>query len=307
MVNLYTLPKEIHALIASYLHDKSGNLMRILANGIIIKTTINGCTYANGLLHSFDDEPIIATNDTIGIVFDVSNIWMDPNDKIWFAHGMVHRNGDLPALITGGCKIWYRRNKIHRDNDLPAIIHTSGTKYWIINGKCHRDNDKPAIEDISGERRWYQHDMLHRDNDLPAYMSDTCRTWYINHKKHRDNDLPAYIDTEGNAIYYRHGKKHRDNGPAVIRLDGIEYYRHGIRHNDYGPAVITVNGSTLYYKNNVLTAINYNDADALYYIDGVLMSKLVSRHTLRFKKIIFSIAGFVLGVVIGEMAVEWFN
>ena len=43
--------------------------------------------------------------------------------KKWFKDGKLHRDGDLPAVITSdGTRIWYRHGKRHRDGDLPAVI-----------------------------------------------------------------------------------------------------------------------------------------------------------------------------------------
>ena len=225
MVNLYTLPNEIHALISCYLPDRYGNLTRILANGIIIKTTSNDCTYANGLLHSFNDEPIIATVNNLYIMRDYLTVAI--NDKIWFSHGMIHRSNGLPAAVLNNRTYYFVNNQLHRDNG-PAKI-TSNHMIWCKHGKRHRDNDLPAYIDTGiGYSAWYQDGKKHRDNDLPAEISDT---W---HK------------------YYKHGDLHRDNGPAVITNAYIIYYKHGNRHRADGPAVIYQHGTVEYYIDGVL-------------------------------------------------------
>ena len=57
-MTLWSLPKEIYAEISRWLGiGYAGDLMRRLAGNIIIKDIRNNMTFANGLLHSFNDEP----------------------------------------------------------------------------------------------------------------------------------------------------------------------------------------------------------------------------------------------------------
>ena len=65
-----------------------------------------------------------------------------------------------PTEINGiGDKFWLNsEGQLHRDNDLPAVITLNGYHAWWQNGKCHRDNDLPAVIDINGYCVWYQHD-----------------------------------------------------------------------------------------------------------------------------------------------------
>ena len=224
---LYALPKEIHALIASYLPDRSGKLMRILANDMIVKTISNDCTYANGLLHSFNDEPIIITVNNIKIIRHVLDVYI--GDSVWFSHGMIHRTSDLPAVLLHDHASYYINDKLHRDNDLPAII-TSRYSIWYCNGVKHRDNDLPALVNRTlNYSEWYWHGEMHRDNDRPAYVDiHGTSIWYCNGDKHRDN-LPAVIINNGYSAYYKHGNIHRIDGPAVIHPNGtVKYYIDGI-------------------------------------------------------------------------------
>ena len=67
--------------------------------------------------------------------------------KIWKnAEGQIHRDDDLPAVITlNGYYTWYQNGKRHRDNDLPAMIYPDGSWVWCQNDECHRDNNLPAV------------------------------------------------------------------------------------------------------------------------------------------------------------------
>ena len=57
-------------------------------------------------------------------------------------------------------QIWYQNGLIHRDGDKPAIINSNGDKYWYKNGKMHRDEDNPAIIFTNGEKKWYKNGNL---------------------------------------------------------------------------------------------------------------------------------------------------
>ena len=59
-MSLYTLPKEMYAEIARFLGtDFPSNGFRLAAGNVQIKDVLNGATYLNGLLHSFDDSPAV--------------------------------------------------------------------------------------------------------------------------------------------------------------------------------------------------------------------------------------------------------
>jgi antitoxin component YwqK of YwqJK toxin-antitoxin module len=124
-------PKEINALIATYLEDEEGKYFRDKTNKFFIKDIINGNTYKNGLLHSFNDMPAVIESD---------------GTKKWYKNGKIHRDNDLPAviysdvLIKGGEQFWYQNGKIHRDNDMPAVI-SNVSQMWYKNGELHRDDN----------------------------------------------------------------------------------------------------------------------------------------------------------------------
>jgi hypothetical protein len=59
---------------------------------------------------------------------------------------------------------------IHRDGDLPAVVCSGGYQAWVKHNKKHRDGDLPARVWPCGCSEWYKDDLLHRDDDLPAVM-----------------------------------------------------------------------------------------------------------------------------------------
>ena len=121
-MSLYKLPKEMYAEIARFLgYDFPGNGFRLVAGDVQIKDSVNGSTYLNGILHSFDDRPAVIT--------------------------------------ASGNRGWYRNGKLHRENG-PAVIRSDGTYEWYINGKLHRENDLPAIMWSDGTREWYTHGVF---------------------------------------------------------------------------------------------------------------------------------------------------
>ena len=128
----------LYALISTFVPEHFSVLTE-LAGGLLIKEIKDGKTYANGVLHSFNDEP---TETIYGI-------------KQWYKHGVLHRDNDLPSIICpNGYQIWFQNGDCHRDNDLPAII-SRHCEEWYQNGRCHRDNG-PAIIRSSGSREYWR-------------------------------------------------------------------------------------------------------------------------------------------------------
>jgi antitoxin component YwqK of YwqJK toxin-antitoxin module len=157
MNEITNFPKEINALISTYLENREGDYFRDQIGDFIIKEIRDGQTYANGVLHSFNDMPAIIRLD---------------GSQFWYKDGKLHRDNDMPAIIysdafiKGGEQFWYQNGKIHRNNDMPAVI-SNGSQRWYQNGKKHRDNDMPAIiwthgmNDAYGTQEWYQNGKLH--------------------------------------------------------------------------------------------------------------------------------------------------
>jgi hypothetical protein len=152
----YLLPAYESALVATFLDGKEGNFFRKATGDVEIKEVRNGCTYKNGSLHSFNDQPAVSNNEMQG----------------WYKDGLLHREGDLPALI---------------EHSFSTV-----TSYYI-NGKLHRDGDMPAVEGFEFSQ-WFRNGLLHRDGDLPAVVDNFQYEWWVNGKRHRDDDKPAFDD-----------------------------------------------------------------------------------------------------------------
>lgn len=103
--------------------------------------------------------------------------------QIWYKNGSIHRDGDLPAVITAdGSMVFYCNDGIcHRDGDLPAMEQFDVCKVWYVHGKIHRERGPAKIvfqPFSSTEYFYYQHGLLHRDerdvegNLLPAIFTE---------------------------------------------------------------------------------------------------------------------------------------
>jgi hypothetical protein len=125
----------------------------------------------------------------------------------WYKNGVLHRNGDLPAVIyPSGTTEWFKNGVKHRDNGMPAIIWGNGNMEWYVNGRLERDGGLPAVVCVSGTKKWYKGGLLHRDFDLPAIeFAHGDRQWCKNGLVHRDRDLPAVIYANGDREYFVDG------------------------------------------------------------------------------------------------------
>jgi hypothetical protein len=152
------------------------------------------------------------------------DLWSEDEFKedaqIWFKNGLIHRDGDEPALIQeDGGRRWYKEGVLHRDNDLPAIVTTDSQEWWV-NGMWHRDNGEPAI------------------------VSPNFKAWYVNGKRHRENDLPAEDGLF--KFWYKNGVRHRDATDPQIGLllpasiwspDETRWYLNGVRVDEHGKPI----------------------------------------------------------------------
>ena len=202
---------------------------------------------------------------------DLPAIIFDDGVRLWYRHGMLHRDRDLPAVINAtmvgdirgpewdfltlvphyqhGTQAWYQNNLLHRDSDdQPAVIDADGSRQWYYMGDLHRDSDQPAVITANGSRMWYFRGHLHRDAiDQPSIINaDGSCSWYCLGDLHRENDQPARIYADGTCEWWYHGKHHRDKDqPAIIGSDGRrEWYRYGYYHRDSPdqPVWIDANG-----------------------------------------------------------------
>jgi hypothetical protein len=182
--------------------------------------------------HSINDEPLISADGV----------------KRWYKHGLIHREGGLPAYVDDIKKIYHWRvdGFYYRENDMPSKV-TPDERTWHKNGtlSVHRDNNLPAREyyEPDGttvrESIWYKDGQIHRDDDEPAWIDYKNQTmkWYKNGEPHRDGDMPAVIINSAKVItkaWYNKGHLHRKNNPAVIKEGKPdEWYYHGIQIKAY--------------------------------------------------------------------------
>ena len=133
---------------------------------------------------------------------------MYPGDKIWLDQdGLLHRDGNLPAIEGKTQQLWFIHGKLHR-LDGPAVIyrdpkHLKNTiEEWFMDGEWHRENG-------------------------PAYIEKNGQTFYA-------------------EMWYHHGKRHRIGGPAYITWDGSRpgpgsytygWFVDGQLHREDGPAL----------------------------------------------------------------------
>jgi len=83
--------------------------------------------------------------------------------------GKPHREDGPARFLIDGTETWFRHGVIHRDGDEPAIIYEDGEKHWYKDGKLHREG-APAITDPHGAESWFVKGELHR-LDGPAIIS----------------------------------------------------------------------------------------------------------------------------------------
>ena len=94
-------------------------------------------------------QPICITSR---IITDAASFYVDPDFNI------LHNIKDKPAIVSPfGMLMWYSHGQLHRDGDLPAVLNEkedSWTHYKY--GLKHRDGDKPAVKDGEGTLIWYK-------------------------------------------------------------------------------------------------------------------------------------------------------
>lgn len=81
--------------------------------------------------------------------------------KLWYLHGVLHRDDGPAVERPDGEKWWFQYGKEHRD-DGPAIERADGTKQWFRDGKCHRE-DGPAVEWADGHKDYYLNGEMWHD------------------------------------------------------------------------------------------------------------------------------------------------
>lgn len=173
---------------------------------------------------------------------DFEDIFPHEHASEWWKCGELHRDHDLPAIMTGdGSMLWYQRGLRHREHDKPAVIDTTqNAKFWYMDGLLHRENDAPAVE-FDTCKHWYWHGNLHRFGDKPAIVFENGnQQWFVHGCIHRGSDKPAVVnacnedDDLSKEEWWTMGKLHRlAGGPAVVEFDGTcRWYDWGVLHRD---------------------------------------------------------------------------
>ena len=128
--------------------------------------------------------------------------------KEYYKNGVLHRDGDLPAIECLNRTLYYKNGILHRDGDLPAAIYQNGEERYYKNGNLHRDSNLPAVKYSDGSKYYYNNGALHRDHGLPAVESaNCCKYYYENGVLHRDRGLPAIEFLDRYKSYYIYGHK----------------------------------------------------------------------------------------------------
>ena len=179
MSRLPCLPCEIYAEIACYLPGPDGAICRMMAGKCVIRET---------RIYKY-----IAWQD----------LAFSPHGTIrcTYKNGQLHSFNDLPAYCIDGREIWFDCGIMHRDGDQPALVDRKGLKKYVIHGKLHRDAG-PAYYD-NEKTIWYTNGLIHSDTG-PAYYGNGKTMWYKNGKIH--NDTGPAILYAGYAEYWEHGQ-----------------------------------------------------------------------------------------------------
>ena len=199
LTDILVFPESIFAEISCFLGDSpEGDLIRQYTGKIAIRHDIQGNTYKNGLLHSYDDKP--------ALVEDLTNVYYPQyNAKrfTWYKNGKIHREGDKPAKLCGKEEIlnlFLKRSEqvsqdLSQDLSQPLIEPTrieleveSVHQEWWKDGFLHREGDKPAIRSGCLYSRslfavWYKNGKKYRDGNKPVLISGNVGTWIFNGKE----------------------------------------------------------------------------------------------------------------------------
>jgi hypothetical protein len=93
-------------------------------------------------------------------------------DVFCYSNGLLHRDGDKPAIIINGTYgsslSWFQYGVLHRDEDKPAVVESGYEEFfqWYQNGLLHREDKKPALIINCAEcgevehHEWYEHGVF---------------------------------------------------------------------------------------------------------------------------------------------------
>ena len=86
-----------------------------------------------------DNSTVRNIDDPITLGLGGQQVW---NDEL----GRLHRDGAPAVVDDRGLQMWYNHGKLHRDGDMPAITWSDHEGFeWWNDGKRHRDGKEPAV------------------------------------------------------------------------------------------------------------------------------------------------------------------
>lgn len=151
----------------------------------------------NGRIHRDNDRPAIECSlfkkwFTRGVLHrDIRPAVINKTGYEWYQHGKLNSIGGCPSIIKiSGSMMWHKKGLLHRDGDKPAIISDKRME-WFQNGKRHRDGCLPAIIAKNGIVQFWENgsQIIHNvdgEDTLAKKGELTCCVCFIN--------KPAVID-----------------------------------------------------------------------------------------------------------------
>lgn len=93
-----------------------------------------------------------------------ARVYPDPS-TYWLITGKNPKKTRYPC----GQQEWHRHGMLHREGNLPAITNPKGTEIYAVDGQWHRTNG-PALIEPSGYRGFFLHgNFLTEDEFLHEY------------------------------------------------------------------------------------------------------------------------------------------
>jgi hypothetical protein len=175
-INYKNYPGCMFAMLSAFVEPDQAKVLRSVAGDSVFRSADKqGCTYKNGLYHSFDDQPAIVT----------------PNwSWEWCKDGKWHREGDKPAVIEEGGHVfkYYDNDFLHRIGG-PAVTcdKENFTHEWWDNGKRHRIGGPAVYDDYF--QAWWENGKLHRIDGPAVVHKNYYMQWWENGVFIRNVDL----------------------------------------------------------------------------------------------------------------------
>jgi small nuclear ribonucleoprotein (snRNP)-like protein len=137
-------------MLSAFVEPDQATVLRTVADNAVFVSEEDGCTYKNGLLHSFDDQPALVIDDFA---------------KEWLKDGKWHREGDKPAVIYDGIFKYYDNDILHRKEGPAVTSDKENFRHeWWENGKRHRIGG-PAVYD-GNIQEWWENGVFIRREEM---------------------------------------------------------------------------------------------------------------------------------------------